>query len=227
MNAAELAANPAAAATVVHDLNADPRLPFPDGSFDAAVCCVSVDYLVRPLEVFADVARVVRPGGPFVATFSNRCFPTKAIRGWLLTTDEQHCEIVTEYFRRAGGWDDAGRGAPHPARPPRRSALRACGPAAARLTVAARAATRLRPMDPELQAKADAEAAALQRDVEFLEHEAAKAGKSLAVKLGPPVAALLRARARRVDLGRRARRGSSSRRPRRRLTAPSFGATRP
>jgi SAM-dependent methyltransferase len=106
MNAAELAANPDATATVVHDLNADPRLPFPDVSFDAAVCCVSVDYLVRPLEVFADVARVVRPGGPFVTTFSNRCFPTKAIRGWLLTTDEQHCEIVTEYFRRAGGWDE-------------------------------------------------------------------------------------------------------------------------
>jgi SAM-dependent methyltransferase len=104
MNAAELAANPDAAATVVHDLNADPRLPFPDASFDAAVCCVSVDYLVRPLEVFADVARVVRPGGPFVVTFSNRCFPTKAIRGWLLTTDKQHCEIVAEYFRRSGGW---------------------------------------------------------------------------------------------------------------------------
>jgi hypothetical protein len=106
MNAAELAANPDAAATVVHDLNADPRLPFADASFDAAVCCVSVDYLVRPVEVFADVARVVRPGGPFVTTFSNRCFPTKAIRGWLLTSDEQHCEIVAAYFRRAGGWDE-------------------------------------------------------------------------------------------------------------------------
>ena len=62
MNAGELAANPQAAATVVHDLNADPQLPFADGSFDAAVCCVSVDYLVRPVEVFADVARTLRPG---------------------------------------------------------------------------------------------------------------------------------------------------------------------
>jgi SAM-dependent methyltransferase len=106
MNASELAANRDATATVVHDLNADPRLPFGDASFDAAVCCVSVDYLVRPVEVFADVARVVRPGGYFVTTFSNRCFPTKAIRGWLLTSDEQHCEIVAEYFRRAGGWDE-------------------------------------------------------------------------------------------------------------------------
>jgi len=83
MNAAELAANPQAAATVVHDLNADPRLPFDDDSFDAAVCCVSVDYLTHPIEVFADVARILRPGAAFVTTFSNRCFPTKAIRGWL------------------------------------------------------------------------------------------------------------------------------------------------
>jgi SAM-dependent methyltransferase len=105
MNAEELAANPVAAAAVVHDLNVDPRLPFDDRAFDAAVCCVSVDYLTRPVEVFSDVARVVRPGGPFVCTFSNRCFPTKAIRGWLYSGDEEHCEIVSRYFRAAEGWD--------------------------------------------------------------------------------------------------------------------------
>jgi SAM-dependent methyltransferase len=106
MNGEELDANPMAHERVVHDLNVDPGLPFDDGSFDAAVCCVSVDYLVRPVEVFREVARVVRPAGPFVCTFSNRCFPTKAIRGWLLTTDDQHCELVAEYFRRAGGWEE-------------------------------------------------------------------------------------------------------------------------
>jgi SAM-dependent methyltransferase len=106
MNAEELAANPDAASTVVHDLNSDPRLPFPDASFDAAVCCVSVDYLTRPLEVFTDVARVLRPGGPFVCTFSNRCFPTKAIRGWLQTDDDGHCAIIERYFRLAPGWGD-------------------------------------------------------------------------------------------------------------------------
>ena len=105
MNRSELEANPDASTRVVHDLNADPELPFADGSFDAVVCCVSVDYLVRPIEVFREVARVLRPGGPFVCTFSNRCFPTKAIRGWLATDDDQHCALVAEYFRRAGGWD--------------------------------------------------------------------------------------------------------------------------
>lgn len=106
MNEAELAANPMASETFIHDLNEAPRLPFPDDSLDAVVSCVSVDYLVRPVDVFRDVARVLRPGGLFVCTFSNRCFPTKAIRGWLLSTDEQHGEIVAEYFRRAGSYDD-------------------------------------------------------------------------------------------------------------------------
>jgi SAM-dependent methyltransferase len=105
MNSDELDANPSAGVTVVHDLNAEPRLPFPDESFDAVVCCVSVDYLARPIEVFADVARVLRQGGPFVCAFSNRCFPTKAIRGWLYADDEQHCEIVEQYFRLSGRWD--------------------------------------------------------------------------------------------------------------------------
>lgn len=81
-------------------------LPFADASFDGAMCTVSVDYLVRPLEVFGEVARVLRPGAPFACTFSNRCFPTKAIRGWLATDDEFHVQLVAEYFRRSAGWDE-------------------------------------------------------------------------------------------------------------------------
>jgi SAM-dependent methyltransferase len=104
MNARELAANPQAASIVIHDLNRDPVLPFDDASFDAVVCCVSVDYLIRPVEVFQEVARVLRPGGAFVVTFSNRCFPTKAIRAWLLTDDAGRVVIVRSYFDRAGGY---------------------------------------------------------------------------------------------------------------------------
>jgi SAM-dependent methyltransferase len=101
MNAHELRQNPQAAHTVVHDLNRDPTLPFDDAAFDHAVCCVSVDYLVEPIAVFREVARVLRPGGQFVCTFSNRCFPTKVVRGWLEASDAQRCEIVSEYFRHA------------------------------------------------------------------------------------------------------------------------------
>lgn len=102
MNADELNANPVATTRIVHDLNLDPRLPFADASFDDAVCAVSVDYLARPLEVFAEVARVLRPGGRFVATFSNRCFPTKVIQGWLRLNDGQRCELVSSYFALTG-----------------------------------------------------------------------------------------------------------------------------
>lgn len=106
MNASELDANPAATHRVVRDLNADPALPFDDATFDGVVCCVSVDYLARPLEVFDEVVRVLRPGAPFVCTFSNRCFPTKAIHGWLATDDLGRCRIVAEYFGRTPGFDE-------------------------------------------------------------------------------------------------------------------------
>jgi SAM-dependent methyltransferase len=105
MNAAELEANEMATATVVHDLNKDPRLPFGDETFDDVVCCVSVDYLTNPVEVFRDVSRVLRPGGRFVCSFSNRLFPTKAIRAWLYSDDDTHCRIVAEYFVQAKTYD--------------------------------------------------------------------------------------------------------------------------
>jgi SAM-dependent methyltransferase len=106
MNADELAANPMATERVVQDLNADPGLPFPDADFDAVLCCVSVDYLTRPVEVLAEAGRVLRPGAPVVLTFSNRCFPSKAIHGWLATDDDGRCAIVARYLRLAGGFDE-------------------------------------------------------------------------------------------------------------------------
>ena len=107
MNRRELEANPMAADVVVHDLNVDPVLPFDDESFDDAVCCVSVDYLTRPIEVFAEVARVLRPGGRLVTTFSNRCFPTKAILGWLANDEATRCRIVEAYFDGSGTFEPA------------------------------------------------------------------------------------------------------------------------
>jgi len=102
LNAAELAANPMATQRVVQDLNVDPVLPFPDASFDAVLCCVSIDYLVRPVEVLSEAARVLADGAPVVITFSNRCFPTKAVHGWLATDDAGRGAIVVDYLRRTG-----------------------------------------------------------------------------------------------------------------------------
>lgn len=104
MNATELEANPLAHRRVVHDLNVDPSLPFDDDEFDNALCCVSVDYLVHPFEVFDEVHRVLRAGGLFVCTWSNRCFPTKAIRGWLAADDAGRGWLVGQYFERSPGW---------------------------------------------------------------------------------------------------------------------------
>ena len=98
LNAVEMAENPQLTAAVVHDLNREPDLPFADAAFDAVVCAVSIQYLTRPLEVFRDVRRVLRPGAPFVVSFSNRCFPDKAVALWRVTDDKQHVEIVTAYF---------------------------------------------------------------------------------------------------------------------------------
>ena len=107
MNQAELDANAAATATVIADLNADPTLPFADASFDDAVCCVSIDYLTRPVEVLREVARVLRPGGRLVCTFSNRLFPTKAVRGWLVTAEHERPRIVQAYFAASGAFGPA------------------------------------------------------------------------------------------------------------------------
>lgn len=106
MNGAELAANPMATERVVQDLNVAPLLPFADASFDAVLCCVSVDYLLRPVEVLAEAARVLAPGAPLVLTFSNRCFPTKAIYGWLAADERGRCAIAADYVRRAGGFTE-------------------------------------------------------------------------------------------------------------------------
>ena len=106
MNAEELAANSRLDVRVVHDLNGEPRLPFADGEFDAAGCCVSIDYLVRPVEVLGDLARVLRPGAPVVITFSNRRFPTKVIALWEALDDAGHAQLVAHYLRAAGGWTD-------------------------------------------------------------------------------------------------------------------------
>ena len=102
MNAAELAANPRLGRRFVQNLNRDAALPLPDSSIDAAMICVSVQYLQRPAAVLREVARVLRPGGPIVISFSNRCFPTKAVAIWHRLNDSGHAQLVERYLRNAG-----------------------------------------------------------------------------------------------------------------------------
>jgi len=107
MNQAELAANKALDEYVIHDLNQDPRLPFPDASFDVVLNTVSVDYLVRPVEVFAEAARVLKPGGLHLLIFSNRWFEPKVTRIWREAGETERPLLVEDWLRAAGGFGEA------------------------------------------------------------------------------------------------------------------------
>lgn len=105
MNQQELDANPRLHERLVQNLNRDPQLPFAAGEFDGASICVSVQYLTQPVAVFREIGRVLRPGAPLVVTFSNRCFPTKAVAVWQSLDDRSHAGLVQRYFEEAGNWD--------------------------------------------------------------------------------------------------------------------------
>jgi SAM-dependent methyltransferase len=104
MNREELAANPRLSEFVVQNLNVNSILPFKESEFDGAGICVSIDYLTNPVAVLREVGRVLKPDAPLVITFSNRCFPTKAILIWLYTNDVQHQYLVKRFLEKAGNW---------------------------------------------------------------------------------------------------------------------------
>ncbi|MBV8775824.1 MAG: methyltransferase domain-containing protein [Alphaproteobacteria bacterium] len=102
MNADELAANPRLGRWFVQDLNRDPALPLVEAGVDAAMICVSIQYLTQPVAVLREAARVLRPGAPLVVSFSNRCFWTKAVAVWRGLDDAGHARLVELYLRSAG-----------------------------------------------------------------------------------------------------------------------------
>lgn len=102
MNQAELSANPMLTATRIHDLNRETILPYAGSEFDAVLCSVSVEYLIRPFEIFKEVARVLKSGGIFITTFSNRWFPPKAIKIWHQIHEFERMGLVLEYFADSG-----------------------------------------------------------------------------------------------------------------------------
>ena len=106
MNDVEMRENPQLDEYVVHDLNADPRLPFGDGYFDAAVVTVSIQYMTRPVEVFSETRRALKEGAFFHVIYSNRMFPTKAVAVWQSLDDHRRGQLVGSYFTSSGGWED-------------------------------------------------------------------------------------------------------------------------
>lgn len=107
MNEEELRANDQLTEYLVHDLNKKPAMPFGDDEFDGAVVTVSVQYMTRPVEIFREVGRVLKPGAPFIVTYSNRLFSTKAVRIWTSLDDRERATLIAAYFKHAGNFDDA------------------------------------------------------------------------------------------------------------------------
>lgn len=106
LNAVELRENPQLDERIVHDLNANPSLPLKDCSIDAAVVTVSIQYMVKPVEVFREVNRILKVGGAFHVIYSNRMFPTKAVAIWQSLDDRRRAQLIASYFHNSGGWEN-------------------------------------------------------------------------------------------------------------------------
>ena len=105
MNEAELSKNTQLTDFMIQDLGKNYILPFDDNSFDACVITVSVQYLIQPIPVFQEIARVLRPDCPCIVSFSNRCFPTKAVAIWQQLSDVGHTQLVGHYFAASGAYE--------------------------------------------------------------------------------------------------------------------------
>lgn len=118
MNLEELDANHQLSKRVIHDLNADSSIPFDDQMFDAVICTASIEYLVQPLEVMQEIARILKPGGIFITTFSDRWFPPKAITLWTEMHPFERFGLVLDFFIKTKLFTDLGtesiRGLPRP-----------------------------------------------------------------------------------------------------------------
>ncbi|HAO20972.1 MAG TPA: SAM-dependent methyltransferase [Desulfobacteraceae bacterium] len=118
LNAEELKQNERLTEYVAHDLNENPILPFEDGHYDAVICTVSAEYMIRPFDVFAETARILKPGGVFILSFSNRWFAPKVIRIWQEIHEFERMGLVTEYFLQTGKFEKIStlsiRGYPRP-----------------------------------------------------------------------------------------------------------------
>jgi SAM-dependent methyltransferase len=104
MNRNELTRNKRLTGQVIHDLNANPSLPFSDETFDVVLNTVSVDYMVKPFEVFSEVGRILKPGGLFLVIFSNRMFPPKAVIIWRESMESERIDLVKRFFDFTGAF---------------------------------------------------------------------------------------------------------------------------
>lgn len=106
MNDREMDRNDQLDEWVIHDLNAESRLPFADNEFDGGMICVSIDYLTNPVAVLKDMGRVLKKQAPLIITYSNRYFEPKATAAWLYLSDEQRAYLIKSFLEEAECFND-------------------------------------------------------------------------------------------------------------------------
>lgn len=102
MNAVELEKNPQLTEWCVQDLNAEPQLPYSAHSFDRITLTVSIQYLIRPVEVMTSACQSLSPGGQICIAMSHRLFPTKAIAAFTKMAPQDRINLVCQYLKSAG-----------------------------------------------------------------------------------------------------------------------------
>ena len=104
MNGEELARNGRLNHYFIQDLNQNLKIPLADRDFDAVLNCVSIQYLQYPEALFAEIYRILKPGGIAIVSFSNRMFYQKAIGAWRDGTEGTRVQLVNSYFRSVPGF---------------------------------------------------------------------------------------------------------------------------
>merc|ERR1712087_1105200 len=102
MNQGELDRNYRFTQRIVQNLNTNPVLPFEDGSVDVFSSAEGVNYLLKPLEVFTEMQRVLKPGGLVVMSFSNNFNRMKVMKAWRMVGRYERCAIALSYLRFTG-----------------------------------------------------------------------------------------------------------------------------
>ena len=85
---------------IVVDLNTA-GMPFSNKVFDAAVMVSGIGYLGNPEHVFAEVSRVLKPGGKFVVTYTGQSV-ARIVESWDILEPEKKLERLQELFYSAG-----------------------------------------------------------------------------------------------------------------------------
>lgn len=102
LNKDELNSNKLLNRSWTQDLNINQTLPLEDLSIDAVLIVAGWQYLQFPEFIAEEVYRVVKQGGIFMISFSNRAFWSKAPNIWSESNMVQRSEYITSILEQIG-----------------------------------------------------------------------------------------------------------------------------